>query len=187
MSDLCIRHLLREHREVESGMAAFEAFVTEQARLAQWGESECEDFRLLHDLFERHLDRHLRKEEEVLFPALESFLPRDLGPLAVLRGEHEDVRELYRRVESAGEMRARGMADQEALAKFQHYGTGMVRVLRDHIYKEDRILFPMVTRFLTPERDAQLLRLMEQIEQQKARAHSPSFGPIRNKEAGHEL
>lgn len=167
MSDLCVRHLLREHREVESGMVTFETFVADQARLAQWGENECEDFRLLHDLFERHLTRHIRKEEEILFPALEMFLPRDLGPLAVLRGEHEDVRELYRRVHAAGVMRARGTCDTELLAKFQHYGAGMIRVLRDHIYKEDRILFPMVTRFLTPERDAELLRLMECMDQQK--------------------
>ena len=164
MSDLCIRHLLRDHREIEGGVRTFEDFLADQARVAQWGANEREDFRLVHDLFHERLARHLRKEEEVLFPALEAFLPRDLGPLAVLQGEHEDVRELYRRVHAAGELRSRGMADTEVLAKLQHYGAGMTRVLRDHIYKEDRILFPMVTRFLTPERDAELLRRMEQIQ-----------------------
>lgn len=167
MSDLCIRHLLREHREVEGGISTFEQFLSDQSHMEQWGGNEREDFRLIQDLFYRHLDKHIRKEEEVLFPALESFLPRDLGPLAVLRGEHEDVRELTRRVQTAGELRARGLAGTEARAHLQQFGAGLVRVLRDHIYKEDRILFPMVTRFLTPERDAQLLRQMEELSQAK--------------------
>ncbi|MBI3405498.1 MAG: hemerythrin domain-containing protein [Acidobacteria bacterium] len=168
MSDLCIRHLLREHRAVEEGIRAFEQFLNDQAGLTRWGENEREDFRLLHDLFQKHLDRHMRKEEEILFPALESFLPRDLGPLAVLRGEHEDLRELFRRIQAAGQVRARRADDAEAQSKLRQFGSGMVRVLRDHIYKEDRILFPMVTRFLTPERDAELLRRMELIEQHKS-------------------
>ncbi len=163
MSDLCVRHLLREHREVEGGVRTFEQFLADQARLVRWGQNEREDFRLLQDIFQGHLNRHLRKEEEVLFPALESFLAKDLGPLAVLRGEHEDLRELCRRVQAAGELRAREAADSESLAQLQNYGSGMITVLRDHFYKEDRILFPMVTRFLTPERDAELLRRMEQI------------------------
>jgi len=162
MSDLCIRHLLREHRELESGLHMFEQFIVDQSKVAVWGPHECESFRLLHGLFHDHLEKHMQKEEGVLFPALESFLPSDLGPLAVLRGEHEDVRELYRRVQAAGESRIRGVTDTDLLAKLQHYGAGMTRVLRDHMYKEDRVLFPMVTRFLTTARDAELLKQMEQ-------------------------
>ncbi len=168
MSDLCIRHLLREHREVEGGMKNFEQFLVDQAPLDVWGPREQEDFATLQDYFHLHLHRHLRKEDEILFPALEGFLPRDLGPLAVLRGEHEDVRELYRRVKIAGEARLRPQVGFEARAQLEHYSAGMVRVLRDHIYKEDRILFPMVARFLTPERDGELLRQMEALHQNAA-------------------
>jgi len=40
--------------------------------------------------------------------------------------------------------------------------------LRDYIYKEGMILFPMVARFLSPERDAQLLQQMKVITKRKA-------------------
>lgn len=143
-------------------MRAFEEFLADQARLQRWGENEHEDFRMLQDIFQGHLALHLKKEEEVLFPALESFLAKDLGPLAVLRGEHEDLRELFRRVQAAGELRGRSESP-DTVTQLQNYGAGMITVLRDHFYKEDRILFPMVTRFLTPERDADLLRRMEQM------------------------
>jgi len=167
MSDLCIRHLLREHREVEGGICTFEQFLGDQACLARWGDNEREDFQHVRDLFGKHLFRHLRKEDEILFPALEAFLPRDLGPLTVLRGEHEDMRELFQRILVAGQARARGVGEPEMKNSFHHIGSGMIRVLRDHFYKEDRILFPMVTRFLTPERDAELLRRMEAINDQE--------------------
>lgn len=164
MSDLCVRHLLREHREVEKALAELDALLEEQKKNSAWGPEQTEDFTWLMQTVDSHLLHHIRKEDEVLFPALEAFLPHDLGPLAVLRGEHSDMNEIYRRVRQAGEARARGNAGAEVLDTFLKFGSGLTQIVRDHIYKEDRVLFPMVTRFLSPERDAFLLQKMESID-----------------------
>jgi hemerythrin-like domain-containing protein len=164
MNDLCIRHLQREHRELERGLTALEQFLADQARLASWGENERDDFRWMKEMFDGRLGRHMSKEEAIFFPALESFLPADLGPLAVLRGEHDDVREVFRRLQTAARARSQETGELDALAKLQHYGAGLVRLVRDHFYKEDRILFPMAGRFLTPARDAHLLQQMEAMD-----------------------
>ena len=36
-----------------------------------------------------------------------------------------------------------------------------LRLARDHIYKQEIVFFPMIVRFVSPERDAQLLARME--------------------------
>jgi hemerythrin-like domain-containing protein len=40
----------------------------------------------------------------------------------------------------------------------------LLRLIQDHLYKENRVLFPMVARFLSPERDAALLERMRAID-----------------------
>lgn len=163
MSEFCVRHLLREHREVEKSLEQLEALLAEQKGRPRWTQSEREDFCWIMETIKRHLHQHIRKEDEVLFPALEDFLPRDLGPLAVLRGEHEDLREVFRRI-LPGAARLNGNAPPAVMESFRQHGDAMVRIVRDHIYKEDRVLFPMVARFLSTERDAHLLEKMEQID-----------------------
>jgi hemerythrin-like domain-containing protein len=174
VNELCIRHLLREHREVERAVRELEEFLIDQSRRPAWGPEEREDFDWILSVFEKHLERHVRKEEEVLFPALEASLPRDLGPLAVLRGEHEDLRQLCQRLRAAGELRARGSQDPAVTDKIQHFGGGVIQVLRDHIYKEDRVLFPMASRFLSAEQDGWLLKQMEAVD-----LHGEAPGPVR--------
>ena len=173
MSDLSIRHLLREHREVEKTLEELESLLEEQEHDPQWGESQREDFTWVVEALTNHLLHHVRKEEEVLFPALEAFLPRDTGPLAVLRGEHHDVHEMFRLLRRAGELRTQGNNKPEILEGMQHYGDALLQIVRDHIYKEDRVLFPMVARFLSPERDAHLLEHMEAIDRTKAPVSPP--------------
>jgi len=173
MSDLCLRHLLREHREIEKVLAELESLLEEQAKEPRWGEAEREDFKWISEILGNHLNHHVRKEDEILFPALEAFLPRDLGPLAVLRGEHTDLRDIFGRLVRAGEARAKGNDQPEAIEGFKRHGGAILQIVRDHIYKEDRVLFPMVARFLSPEQDAHLLEQMEAINAPKA-AGSPA-------------
>jgi hemerythrin-like domain-containing protein len=164
VSDFCVRHLLREHREVEKALEQLESLLAEQKARAHWSASEREDFRWVIERINRHLHHHIRKEDDVLFPALEDFLPRDLGPLAVLRGEHEDLQEVFRRILLAGALRTTNETPRAAIERLREYSDAMVRIVRDHIYKEDRVLFPMVARFLSVERDTHLLAQMEEID-----------------------
>lgn len=168
MSDLCVRHLLREHREIEKVLSVLESLLKQQAKELQWGQAEREDFKWISEVLGNHLNHHVRKEDEVLFPALEAFLPRDLGPLAVLRAEHADLRDIFDRLVRAGESRLKGNDQPEVIEGFKRYGGAILQIVRDHIYKEDRVLFPMVARFLSPERDAHLREQMEAINASRA-------------------
>lgn len=164
MNELCVRHLLREHRDVEKALSELEFLLDEPVTGEPWSATRREDFQWIVETVASHLEHHIQKEDDVLFPALEAFLPRDLGPLAVLRGEHSDVRELFDRMCRAGQRCMYGNPSEGTREELSNSGLGVITLLRDHIYKEDRILFPMVARFLSPERDAALLHKMEEID-----------------------
>lgn len=178
MSDLTIHHLLREHREIEQSLARLEALLDEKDLSPRWTQQFSEDFQWLLAGLGDQVERHIRKEEQVLFPALEAYLPRDTGPLAVLRGEHADAREMLRLLRRAVEVQTGEQPHPEALPAVETYGRGLLQVARDHYYKEDRVLFPMVSRFLSPERDAELLRQLEALDQQKI-SSDPNPSPPR--------
>jgi iron-sulfur cluster repair protein YtfE (RIC family) len=54
-----------------------------------------------------------------------------------------------------------GAPNATALESFLRHSRAISEMMRDHIYKEDRILFPLVARFLSGVRDAYLAREME--------------------------
>lgn len=90
------------------------------------------------------LDIHLLREERILFPSLEAFLPRDSGPLAVMLAEHEDLRTDEAKMK---ELLASGSG---ASAGLREVALRFVAVLKAHIQKEDNILFPMAEMHLNP-------------------------------------
>ena len=90
---------------------------------------------------------HHGKEEVRLFPAMEAMgLPREVGPTAVMRHEHDEGRRLVR---GAGEALDATPPD---LAAFARHAASFVLLLRDHIAKEDQVLFPMAAQMLPPSR-----------------------------------
>jgi hemerythrin-like domain-containing protein len=91
---------------------------------------------------------HHHKEEEQLFPQLESRgVPRDGGPIGCVLDEHEAGRALMREMrESLGALEAgRSGADE----RFRSAATRYVALLRAHIFKEDNVLFELARRVLT--------------------------------------
>ncbi len=174
VSDLTVHHLQREHREIEKNLARLEELLEEQYQRPEWS-AECrEDFETLLTDLTAALERHASKEDEVLFPALEAFLPRDVGPLSVLRGEHSDMREMLRLLRRAVELRSSGDGRDGVAHSVQHYGDSLIQIVRDHAYKEERVLFPMVARFLLPDRDAYLLQQIEELDRTRAGRPDPS-------------
>lgn len=83
------------------------------------------------------IERHARTEDDVLFPALETYLERTSGPLAVLEAEHEKIRGAMATITAGQDIRGQT--------------TRLIEILRQHIHKEDRVLFPMAEEFLGPE------------------------------------
>ncbi len=91
---------------------------------------------------------HHGKEEEILFPALEALVP-GFGPTQVMRAEHVDGRIHIKAMGAAVE-------SQQAAAYVQH-AQAYVDLLRQHINKEDQILFRMAQSMLSPAQDAALI------------------------------
>ncbi len=99
---------------------------------------------------------HHAKEENELFPVLESAgIPREHGPIGCMLDEHEMGRALIRKI--ANNLDAAAQGDAEAGSILRNAATAYIRLLRQHIDKEDNVLFVMADRVLGPE-EQELMR-----------------------------
>jgi hemerythrin-like domain-containing protein len=134
------RILMDEHRVIERVLGALEAAA---ARMSSGAPVRAEFFLQTADFIAGFADGcHHRKEEGVLFPALEAAgIPRAGGPVGVMLAEHEEARAITRSLRAAAErmVAGDGSAATEARRKALEYAA----LLRQHIMKEDRVLFPM--------------------------------------------
>lgn len=90
---------------------------------------------------------HHGKEEGYLFPLLEKRGLPPRGPSAVMRGEHEEGRRHLRAMDNQIDRATAGNA--EAVARFAAHAQAYVHLLRQHIDKEDHVLFPMANSLLS--------------------------------------
>lgn len=108
---------------------------------------------------------HHAKEEGKLFPLLEKRgVPRQ-GPIGEMLNEHEEGRMYVRGMAGAIEGFAR--SDADATGTLVENARGYTSLLRQHIIKEDSVLFPMGDRVLTPEDQQQLMEEFEEIERKE--------------------
>ncbi|MFI5309729.1 MAG: hemerythrin domain-containing protein [Gemmatimonadales bacterium] len=99
---------------------------------------------------------HHRKEEGVLFGAMiESGLPAGGGVIDMMLAEHEQGRALTRRLRDGARRLQAG--DDTARAQVVSAARAYVALLRDHIAKEDEMLFPMADELFSSARHAQVL------------------------------
>jgi hemerythrin-like domain-containing protein len=135
--------LMNEHRIIERVLDALEAFARGAADRQTAERSTVRDFA---DFFSGFADCcHHGKEEDRLFPAMEAAgLPREHGPLAVMRHEHDEGRGHVRALRAIGEASgALTGAERQAMAS---HAMDFAALLRAHIQKEDGVLFPMAER-----------------------------------------
>lgn len=108
---------------------------------------------------------HHRKEEEHLFPAMEEAgFPRFGGPIGVMLADHDDGRRYTAGLRAAAECLAAG--DRTAVNDVVENARGYVTLLRQHIMKEDNVLFAMAKRALPPEVQDGLLQAFERVERE---------------------
>lgn len=155
------RILMDEHRVIERVLACLEILADqgEQAGKidAEPASDAVEFIRVFADA------AHHGKEEARLFPAMEARgLPAHAGPTSVMRSEHEQGRHLVRHMDDALESAARGEAP--AVEQFVGAARSFVLLLRDHIAKEDQVLFPMADGLLPPDEQQALLRAFEEAD-----------------------
>lgn len=109
---------------------------------------------------------HHRKEEGVLFGAMvESGVPSGGGVIDLFLDEHEQGRALTRALRDA----ARRLQAGDAAARTQVVSNvrRYVALLRDHIAKEDEMLFPMADEMLSPAGQERLLAGFERVEREE--------------------
>ena len=112
---------------------------------------------------------HHGKEEDVLFPALErAGVPGDGGPVGVMLAEHDLGRGYIREMTDALEVLAGGR--RETAASFQAAARSYAELLRQHIAKENNVLYPMADRLLAPGSDEKMEREFNRIEGEKVGA-----------------
>lgn len=109
---------------------------------------------------------HHLKEEGVLFERMVAAgLPREVGPVAVMLSEHEQGRTFTRGMQSAAERLAAG--DTAAAHEVVANARGYAALLRQHIQKEDGILFPMADQMIPVAQHASVLEGFEQVEHEE--------------------
>jgi hemerythrin-like domain-containing protein len=91
---------------------------------------------------------HHGKEEDILFQRMvERGFSAEAGPVAVMLAEHRQGRALVAAIHGVGE--GAGDVTPAERATFLSGVRGFVPLLRQHIQKEDNILYPMSERVLT--------------------------------------
>lgn len=143
--------LMEEHRLIERVLGSLESFRVgvegglrpERPLVADYAAF----FRGFADAY------HHGKEEDILFQRLiERGFSRDSGPVAVMLHEHRVGRAHVAALRQLGGGTGE-IEDAERLELLTH-GSDFVALLRQHILKEDRILYPMALQVLTgPELD----------------------------------
>ncbi len=156
--------LMSEHRVIERVIASLEA---QAGRLAA-GEAARPGFFLdAADFIKGFADGcHHRKEEGVLFEAIVGAgLPREVGPIGVMLSEHEQGRAFTRGMRAAAERLAAG--DASAAREVIANARGYAALLRQHIQKEDGILFPMAAQVIPSPQHAGVVEAFEHVEHEE--------------------
>jgi hemerythrin-like domain-containing protein len=124
------------------------------------------------DFFRTFADRcHHGKEEQHLFPMLEARgFVRERGPTGVMLHEHEEGRGHIRAMTEAVENYQSG--DAQALQRFVGHAQAYVQLLREHIAKEDRCLFPLANEVLTQGDRAALMKSFDHAEHNDMGLHT---------------
>ena len=156
--------LSAEHRVIEQILDCLENIAAEAQRR---GVLDIESAQRALRILKTFADTcHHGKEEHHLFPKLQQLgIPRGVGPLAVMLEEHDVGRAHIRGMDES--MRALAGGDRAALERFATHATGYVQLLREHIQKEDSILFPMAEAALKESDRRELVEAFGRVENEE--------------------
>ena len=153
--------LMSEHRVIERVIAVLETGVE---RLEQNQEVRPGLFIEATDFIKGFADGcHHKKEEGVLFQSMAAYgAPVEGGPIGVMLREHEMGRVYTRALRDAAQRLDAG--DASAKADVIQNARGYAGLLRQHIMKEDNILFPMAEQLLPAVEQERVAQGFEHVE-----------------------
>lgn len=155
-----VDRLVAEHDIIERGLDVLEKVVTR----IEAGQTVPDDFPMwAPGFFAQFADKcHHAKEEELFFPLLkERGIPEEGGPIGVMLNEHVLGRDCVRRMREANE------ADEFDGAKFAVAANEFIPLLRQHIFKENNVLFKMAEQVLSEIDDDDMDEKFTQVEQER--------------------
>ena len=153
-----------EHEGIKVALAVLDRLAND---VESGASVDIDDIEQLVDFLKTFADRcHHGKEEDLLFPALEQAgIQREGGPIGVMLADHTHGRDYIRIMsESVSGLRQN---DPNAAKAFIDAAHGYVRLLTDHIAKENTVLFVMAEQHLPSEVHLKLKEGFDRIEQER--------------------
>lgn len=156
-----IEVLRAEHRVLSTLLDCLHALVLE---LREHRRLEFATASELVEMFEDFGERlHHGKEERLLFGVVAAYgLPREAGALGVMAEEHDLSRLAFARMRDA--LGAASSGAPRALPAFERAAEDYLALLRNHLAKEERVVFPLVDTLLTDDTRWKLRAAMERVD-----------------------
>jgi hemerythrin-like domain-containing protein len=155
-----VERLMGEHELIERGLVLLEKAV---ARINA-GQPLPEGFPAwVARFFQQFADKcHHAKEEDVFFPVLKQRgIPEQGGPIGVMLHEHVLGRDCVGRMLEASQVQP---FDSRTFAEAARQ---YISLLRQHIFKENNVLFRMAERVMTETDDADVTSKFSQVEKER--------------------
>jgi hemerythrin-like domain-containing protein len=158
--------LMEEHELILQALDALEKKV---AAVQAGSPPDKEYFEKAVEFLRGFADKcHHGKEEDLLFKRMaDRGFPVRGGPIAVMLQEHDMGRAFIRGIADGA---AAVGTDPAAAERIAENARGYIDLLRDHIGKENSILFPMADQVLGPEDQADLGKAFERFEAEETGA-----------------
>jgi len=142
----CTDLLIQEHKAI---LRCVEVLEQMSRRIERGDDVSNEDVQtLLEHLRTFADDHHQTMEESALFPELRRTANVQEGPLRQMLFEHDQERSLVEALDDAFHTK-RG-------AEFVLFTNRFVEIIRNHVYKEDHILFDIIERSISTEQDEKI-------------------------------
>ena len=106
--------------------------------------------------FDHAVRQHLDVEEQLLFPRFEDATGMRMGPTVVMRGEHDEFRELLLQMQQ--------QLDQADLQGFLGNADTFLILMQQHNLKEENVLYPMMDQALAAQREQLIDNLQHTLE-----------------------
>src|SRR3990167_11291651 len=149
----CLEELRSDHQKILESFDGLEKSISKNPLVYE----EIGEFL---EFTKNFSEPHHKKEEKVLFPALEKKgIPNEGGPIGMMLIEHATKRDYL--------VKMREALQENNNIKLKENTQAMISLLRDHIYKEDNVLYPCAQDVLTEEELSGLASRCEKIEVKK--------------------
>lgn len=155
-----VERLMGEHELIERGLT----LLANAVEKIEAGQPLPEDFPMWAVRFlQQFADKcHHAKEEDVFFPLLKQRgIPEQGGPIGVMLHEHVLGRDCV------GRMREASQAQPFDTRKFADAAKQYIPLLRQHVFKENNVLFRMAERVMSEADDVDVTARFSQVEQER--------------------